>query len=86
MDRENVIPRWFIDEMEGKLAANNNKAHWSEESNARLFSLMMHEMLELIKSYRNMEYENVISECADVANFAYMVADNARRNNLGKDN
>lgn len=86
MDRENVIPRWFIDEMEEKLAANDNKIHWSKESNARLLSLMMHEMLELLESHRNMEYENVIKECADVANFAYMVADNIRRNNLGKDN
>jgi len=74
--------RWFAEQMEEKLRANDHKPHWSIAHPDYLIHRLFQEANEL---WRAMEGEltadEVIKEAADVANFAMMIADNARRIN-----
>ena len=74
--------RWFAEQMEEKLRANDHKPHWSIAHPDYLIHRLFQEVNEL---WRAMEGEltadEVIKEAADVANFAMMIADNARRIN-----
>jgi len=72
----------FSKVMEKKLTENDHKTHWSEVSTSRLLHMLEEEVVELkeaIDIHRlSGESANfmVIEECADVANFAMMIADN----------
>jgi hypothetical protein len=91
MPREEV--NWFAERMETKLQKNDWKGHWSECEDGYLSRRLGEESTELrsaVKLLRNYQkasvkedinwaIENVIREAADVANFAIMIADNARR-------
>jgi len=61
-----------------KLEMNSCKAHWNTVTNAYLLKRMKNEVSEL-ESALNGDGENIELECADVANFAAMIADNVRK-------
>jgi NTP pyrophosphatase (non-canonical NTP hydrolase) len=66
----------FALEMEKKLKANEHKPGWSDCEMTHLFRRLEEELRELIRAIATLEDCNkVISEAADVANFAMMVAD-----------
>jgi hypothetical protein len=78
------VLEWFKERMDKKLAVpkNVNKGHWSNDSIWHLFTRVGIEVTELrlaIVAVDN-DPERIIDECADVANFAMMIADNTRRN------
>ena len=87
MDIDRV--RWFAEEMEKKLIANDHKTGWLDEDVDWLFTRLLEEVEELkvyLEKSDGMEsncpdYKDiagVISEAADVANFAMMIADRIR--------
>ncbi len=66
--------------MEYKLAKNDHKGGWENWSDTELFDLMQLEVQELIEALNTGNADDIIDECADVANFAMMIADNAAGN------
>lgn len=76
--------KWFAEQMEKKLRENEGKGGWDncniywliqrirEETNELLSAVNLHRDLGATK-------ENIIREAADVANFAMMMADIARK-------
>ena len=78
--------QWFAQQMEAKLRENDHKGGWGNESLLWLYTRMIEEAEEVkaeIKAAfdREIDYNKIIREAADVANFAMMIADNARRIN-----
>lgn len=66
----------FVEHMEAKLAANDHKAHWSGSTDSYLLMRLMQEVRELQKALEAFESGiGIVEECADVANFAMMIAD-----------
>jgi len=74
--RESVM--WFALEMEKKLRANDNKGGWATVHQGLLFSKLRIETGELYDAISDDYDGDVIKEAADVANYAMMIADNAR--------
>jgi NTP pyrophosphatase (non-canonical NTP hydrolase) len=71
---------WFADQMELKLKENDHKVHWSECSLDFLIHRLYQEADELWNAIRDRKPSiEIIRECADVANFAMMIADNVRK-------
>lgn len=71
----------FAREMLEKLRVNRHKQHWSGFSDAWLFNRLKQEMGELrLALTRKRPDAEVIAECADVANFAMMIADRRLEN------
>ena len=81
--------RWFAEEMEKELKTNDSKGSWEDEDVLWLFGRLLEEVEELrviLEQSDGMEsscpdYKDVpdiISEAADVANFAMMIADRVR--------
>lgn len=68
---------WFLFRCLEKLRRNSKKAHWREAKQDYLLQRIREETNELMIALME-EPENVIAECADVANFAMMIADNHR--------
>lgn len=68
----------FSVEMLKKLLKNSHKAHWSTVDCDYLLDRLIQELEEL-KAARSGSAKDIISECADVANFAMMIADNAKK-------
>lgn len=68
---------WFARVMEKCLRENDHKPGWQSDTLEELLERLEEEVDEL-KSGR-LSNEDVIREAADVANFAMMIADNARR-------
>lgn len=82
---ENRAVKWFVQEMEKKLHANSHKRGWQKNSLRSLCDRVGDEHNELIGQLFEWEVsgnqsclENIIKECADIANFAMMIADNAK--------
>lgn len=72
---------WFLnDGMIQKLLENIDKGHWEKVPFSRLMQLLGGEILELRQAISGGDAEEILREAADVANFAMMIADNARRN------
>lgn len=71
--------QWFAVQMESALKANDHKGGWKECTDFYLLTRMKEEKLEVSYSLfiENRSESEVIKECADVANFAMMIADNA---------
>jgi len=85
--REEVLR--FALKMEEKLKDNDHKGGWNSSSISYLMSGMDREIEELSYAvgqegqiYTRKDRANIVSECADVANFAMMLADNAVRDCL----
>jgi len=86
--REEVM--WFTKQMEKKLLENDHKGGWEHCSNIMLLARLFEESEELdyaLGHPNSLGYtrrqvssvEDSISEAADVANFAMMIADKARK-------
>ena len=79
--------QWFAEQMELKLRANDHKDGWSDERIQSLMKRLYGEAWELSLVLERYQADTIhesldpriIAEAADVANFAMMVADNARR-------
>lgn len=84
--------KWFSVRMEQKLKANDDKGGWDNCSKDDLLDSMKDELGEMIDaasrigyscfcghSISDKEVQKLINECADIANFAMMIADNARK-------
>lgn len=76
--------RWFVEQMEHKLAGNDHKGGWDKESLQHLYDRLVEESRELKKEMHKVKsldepsallLLNIISEAADVANFSMMIAD-----------
>lgn len=86
MDRNSLL--WFADEMEKVLAANEHKGGWSACTMEYLLGRLEQESAELSEAVCGFEIaparraealEKIVREAIDVANFAMMIADNARK-------
>lgn len=64
----------FAEAMELKLRENDHKGHWRYCSGTYLFNRLRGEVNELSRAPADQR----LAEAADVANFAMMIADNAR--------
>ncbi len=67
----------FIYDMVNKLEENSHKGGWEKCDMTYLYHRAAQEIEELKEALFNRK--RVVSECADVANFAMMIADNIRR-------
>lgn len=84
--RSRVELEWFSSEMRKKLIANSHKQNWLDCEYRYLVGRMCDEASELLEALFAAQhegigeqgFENVIEECADVANFVMMIADKAR--------
>ena len=77
--------QWFAEQMELRLRANDHKGGWQLEDQRWLSGRLGEEWEELKTALWDMDNnrlsspESVISEAADVGNFAMMIADNTRK-------
>ena len=69
--------KWFAKQMEKNLKENDHKSGWQGMDVSELWSMLNEEMSELSYEIHDDKptAEFIISECADVANFAMMIAD-----------
>jgi NTP pyrophosphatase (non-canonical NTP hydrolase) len=67
---------WFAGRMQEKLNANSHKCGWKNEGLQYLSMRLTQERKELTEAFKSGDKERVIKECADLANFAMMIADN----------
>ena len=77
---EIFLPRmkWFYEQMEGKMLLPKNiaKGDWRESRIRDLYVLLIGEVRELeAELYSSGPHDNIVKECADIANFAMMIAD-----------
>jgi NTP pyrophosphatase (non-canonical NTP hydrolase) len=73
----------FAIAMEKKLRENDHKGGWEDCENDYLFGRLKEETEELLEAVEcsfDISSKEVLSEAADVANFALMIADNYRKN------
>lgn len=76
---------WFSREMEKRLRANDHKTGWDGLDPWWLYRRIEDERTEIARALAvdrapgKLRAEAIIRECADVANFAMMIADNARQ-------
>ena len=77
--------RWFAEQMEKKLIENDHKPDWKDSHLFDLMTGLADEAQELNGALRDFfiygiaTLEEIIKECAEVGNFAMMIADNAKR-------
>ena len=69
--------RWFVKEMQGKLRLNLYKTDARHLSRRAIKGLLNHEVDELSVALREEWFhaDMIIKECADIANYAMMLAD-----------
>ena len=72
-------PVWFLGEMLKKLETNQHRSGWVNVGLHYLFRRLEEETLELRKALLSGDKDAIIEECADVANFAMMIADVTRK-------
>jgi NTP pyrophosphatase (non-canonical NTP hydrolase) len=73
---------WFVQQMEQKLKENDHKQHWQNNHPYKLLDNLYEEAKELEEAIvMNFSAKEIIKECADVANFAMMIADNVSQKN-----
>jgi NTP pyrophosphatase (non-canonical NTP hydrolase) len=71
--------RWFVEQMEMKLKANDHRGGWHNEYTEFFLARMNDEYRELVTALEQGDFEAAITECADLANFAMMLADHLHR-------
>ncbi len=77
--------QWFAETMEEQLEINCHKPGWEKCTFAYLLRRLLEEVGELVDDYLEGEVDavrkqrNVLEECADIANFAMMIADNLEK-------
>ena len=70
---------WFAKEMDKELNRNSHKGGWKGCGVERLYSGFLEETLELYEQiFKYHSKQGIIEEAIDVANFAMMIADEAR--------
>lgn len=81
---------WFAQEMEAKLRENDHKSGWQGCRFSELFPRLREETDELLVTAHPLQLDTItkklthedacklIHKCADIANFAMMLADNIR--------
>ena len=69
----------FTEDMRRNLLLNIHKGGWDGESPFYLLRRLNEEVSEIIEVFDRNDYDGIIKECADVANFAMMLAANTRR-------
>jgi len=69
----------FIQAMKFKLYVHRAKGKFDWKSNEMLLDQLEAEVVELRNAVKLGKKESIISEAADVANFAYFIADKASR-------
>jgi len=67
--------RWFAERMEAKLAKNDHKGGWGGCELQYLSMRLTQERKELTDAIKSKDKQRIIDECADIANFALMIAD-----------
>jgi NTP pyrophosphatase (non-canonical NTP hydrolase) len=72
-----AVERFSI-HMLDKMRKNAHKAHWSTVTQQWLLNRAMDELRELQDAVNEGDPETIVKEAADVANFAMMIADNAK--------
>ena len=76
MKDHRALISWFVDAMVAKLDANDHKGHWENSSLQYLCTRLAQEKKELSSAIaQDLTPEEIIAECADVANFAMMIAE-----------
>ena len=79
MNRKDTL-KWFAGKMLGKLDENTNKLHWRFMSQDYLRASLGTQASKLEKELRiGGSRTEVIHRCANIANYAMMIADNERR-------
>lgn len=68
--------QWFAQIMESKLQENDDKGGWDGCDLQYLSMRLTQERKELASAIKSGDKEKIIKECADVANFCMMIADN----------
>ena len=68
----------FAQLMERELRENDRKGGWQQMKIDWLLKRLRQEVDELEAALKSNDIANIEAECADVGNFAMMVADNAR--------
>jgi NTP pyrophosphatase (non-canonical NTP hydrolase) len=75
--------KWFAEQMELKLRKNDHKGGWENDDMENLSWRLHDELTELGLAIRKElytdNYDDIIEEAADVANFAMMIADLANK-------
>jgi hypothetical protein len=61
--------------MEAKLRKNDEKGGWADMDQWQMYHRMIDECRELTNALVGMNPKFILDECADVANFAMMIAD-----------
>jgi len=80
--RINHLIEFASEKMKERLLKNLDKPGWWNESFDYLFSRLNEEVEELLSAVMlKKEKEEIIKECADIANFAFMIASNYRQSN-----
>lgn len=71
--------RWFAERMEERLKAHDHRPGWKDSTFGYLQRRLRQEQAELDAALdKKWNAEEIIRECADVANFCMMIADNFR--------
>ncbi len=65
----------FALDMEEKLLRNDHKDNWTGMTVNQLFLRLVQETLELTAALEADSKTDIISECADIGNFAMMIAE-----------
>ena len=69
----------FVTAMKYKLYVHSNKGSFDWKTDEMLLDQLSEEVEELRKAVKDGKKEAIIAEAADVANFAYFIADKASR-------
>lgn len=72
---------WFSKEMEAKLKKYDSKGGWEDLTTVHLLGRIKDELKELEEEFENdfIDITAAVRECADIANFCMMIADNLKR-------
>ncbi len=75
---------WFHNEMFAKLEENIEKTHWNTSNIRTLIFNLNCEFNELSLAISSRNKDGAIKECADIANFAMMIADKLKNQGFDK--
>ena len=80
-----VVVKWFAERMENKLMQNEHKNGWRNMSIEDLYARMLDEVsgLQSEINFPDQDKDAIIKECANVANFALMIADVVQKKSEG---
>lgn len=77
--QEREAVQWFSGQMLQKLRENQHKGDWQSMTVIELYAELYGEFTELMEALKKHEPEEIVRECADVANYAMFIADKIRK-------